>query len=31
VLTTGRITLRGKGAELLAHPEIQGAYMGSLH
>jgi branched-chain amino acid transport system ATP-binding protein len=30
VLTTGRITLRGKGDELLADPEIQNAYMGSL-
>ena len=31
VLTTGRITLRGKGHELLVDPEIQNAYMGSLH
>jgi branched-chain amino acid transport system ATP-binding protein len=30
VLNTGRITLRGKGSELLADPEIQKAYMGSL-
>jgi branched-chain amino acid transport system ATP-binding protein len=30
VLKTGRITLMGKGEELLADPEIQKAYMGSL-
>jgi branched-chain amino acid transport system ATP-binding protein len=30
VLKTGRITLEGKGKELLADPEIQKAYMGSL-
>ncbi len=30
VLKTGRITLKGKGEELLANPEIQKAYMGSL-
>jgi branched-chain amino acid transport system ATP-binding protein len=30
VLKTGRITLRGKGEELLSDPEIHKAYMGSL-
>jgi len=30
VLKTGRITLMGEGKELLADPEIQMAYMGSL-
>ena len=30
VLKTGRITLMGKGEELLSDPEIQKAYMGSL-
>jgi branched-chain amino acid transport system ATP-binding protein len=30
VLKTGRITLEGEGDELLANPEIQKAYMGSL-
>ena len=30
VLKTGKITMVGKGAELLADPEIQKAYMGSL-
>ena len=30
VLKTGRITMTGKGEELLADPEIQKAYMGSL-
>jgi len=30
VLKTGRITLMGKGDELLSDPEIQKAYMGSL-
>ena len=30
VLKTGRITLKGEGDELLANPEIQKAYMGSL-
>jgi len=30
VLKTGRITLMGKGDELLSDPEIQRAYMGSL-
>ncbi len=31
VLKTGRITLRGKGEELMTDPEIHKAYMGSLH
>jgi branched-chain amino acid transport system ATP-binding protein len=30
VLKTGRITMRGKGNELLSDPDIQKAYMGSL-
>ena len=30
VLKTGKITLKGKGDELLSDPEIQRAYMGSL-
>jgi len=30
VLKTGRITMTGKGGELLADPEIQKAYMGTL-
>ena len=30
VLKTGRITMKGEGDELLADPEIQKAYMGSL-
>ena len=30
VLKTGRITMKGKGEDLLADPEIQKAYMGSL-
>ncbi len=30
VLKTGRITMKGEGDELLANPEIQKAYMGSL-
>ena len=31
VLKTGKITMMGKGDELLSDPEIQKAYMGSLH
>jgi len=30
VLKTGKITLTGKGHELLSNPEIQKAYMGTL-
>jgi branched-chain amino acid transport system ATP-binding protein len=31
VLDGGRITLSGTGAELLAHPEVRKAYLGSAH
>jgi branched-chain amino acid transport system ATP-binding protein len=31
VLDGGRITLSGSGAELLAHPEVRKAYLGSAH
>ena len=31
VLVTGRITLEGAGAELLARPEIRDAYLGGGH
>jgi branched-chain amino acid transport system ATP-binding protein len=31
VLDSGRITMSGTGAELLAHPEIRKAYLGSAH
>jgi len=30
VLKTGKVTMMGKGDELLSDPEIQRAYMGSL-
>jgi len=28
VLSTGRVALEGEGAELLAHPQLQPAYLG---
>ncbi|MEW6643381.1 MAG: ABC transporter ATP-binding protein [Pseudomonadota bacterium] len=31
VLDSGRITMSGSGAELLAHPEIRKAYLGNAH
>jgi branched-chain amino acid transport system ATP-binding protein len=30
VLKTGKVTLHGKGSELLANSEVQKAYMGTL-